>query len=515
MKASLRQARGWRRKKLGKKSNLSSKKKENDAIIRPIIPIVVFFLLIAVVMAIYAAREKKAVQNNTVQSILMTAASYSASAHHDIDRLKEPAMLVATLLEQNRGSENVAQIQELLKQLCANTDAYMALFVNPGGNGVSNTGARVKVGTDVVKLGEGVKEVRAYYLEDDKITGQPALVISFPVNGRSNDLLAYYKLETLMKYNDIHDYGGNTWSSVMDADGTVLYTQGSQKGLPGTGENLLQQLQGQLGSQTYSDLSYSVEQKKNCYCTARIADNENFIALVPLGINDWYFVMGMSKVYMDKMVKKDWKVTRQMIFIVILSSVIFVTVMVIYLRINHNDFKSRSVALQNKADTDLLTELNNKIATERKIKEYIETHEGQQALMFVFDIDNFKKINDTRGHAFGDEVLRNIGMRLSTEFRSSDIAGRAGGDEFILFLKNIPDEEVLQKEAQKVAGLFKDFKIGQYTKYSVTASIGCAVYPRDADSFETLYEAADKGLYKAKKRGKNQLAFYKEAGETV
>ena len=61
-----------------------------------------------------------------------------------------------------------------------------------------------------------------------------------------------------------------------------------------------------------------------------------------------------------------------------------------------------------------------------------------------------------------------------------------------------------------IENFFKDFKVGDYTKYAATASIGCAVFPREGADFETLYKAADQALYQAKQRGKNQLAFYKE-----
>ena len=193
--------------------------------------------------------------------------------------------------------------------------------------------------------------------------------------------------------------------------------------------------------------------------------------------------------------------------------VLFFTLVVVVNAINGIRYHDQSRALERKADTDLLTELNNKIATERKIREYIRDNQDSQALMFVFDIDNFKKINDTRGHAFGDEVLRTIGMRLKAEFRMSDVIGRVGGDEFILLLKNIKDENILKKESGRVADMFRDFKVGQYSKYKVTASIGCAVFPRDADNFDDLYKAADRALYKAKQRGKNQLAFYKDEEE--
>ena len=119
------------------------------------------------------------------------------------------------------------------------------------------------------------------------------------------------------------------------------------------------------------------------------------------------------------------------------------------------------------------------------------------AVMFVLDIDNFKKINDTMGHAFGDEVLRELGRQIGVNFRVTDIIGRTGGDEFTIFLKNLKDDSNTIREAQKLEYFFRHFQVGDYVKYSATASIGAAVFPAD-----------DAALYKAKKRGKNQLAFF-------
>ena len=80
----------------------------------------------------------------------------------------------------------------------------------------------------------------------------------------------------------------------------------------------------------------------------------------------------------------------------------------------------------------------------------------------------------------------------------------------MVFLKNIKDEETIRREVGRMERFFYNFKAGEYVKYSVTASIGCAVFPRDADNFEDLYKAADKAVYKAKRRGKNQIALYTE-----
>lgn len=129
-------------------------------------------------------------------------------------------------------------------------------------------------------------------------------------------------------------------------------------------------------------------------------------------------------------------------------------------------------------------------------------------MMFLLDVDNFKTVNDTMGHAFGDEVLSTLGEEISSIFRASDIIGRVGGDEFMIFLKAVATPEVVRKEARKVEGFFQNFHVGEQAKYAVHASIGVAVFPHEGVDFETLYKAADQGLYKAKRRGKNQLAFY-------
>ena len=166
--------------------------------------------------------------------------------------------------------------------------------------------------------------------------------------------------------------------------------------------------------------------------------------------------------------------------------------------------------LEEKADTDLLTGLYNKLATERKIKDYMADHPDTPGMMVLLDLDNFKKINDTKGHAFGDEVLRTLGMRLSPLFRSTDIVGRIGGDEFMVFIKGISDAEDVMKQSGKIVKFFRDFQVGDYVKYSATASIGVGLYPKEGTTFEELYKAADKALYISKNNGKNQVAFMDE-----
>ena len=119
------------------------------------------------------------------------------------------------------------------------------------------------------------------------------------------------------------------------------------------------------------------------------------------------------------------------------------------------------------------------------------------------------------GHVFGDEVLRNVGHQLRSMFRNSDIVGRLGGDEFVILLKHVKDDAIIEREGKKLEDFFRHFVVGDNVKYSVTASLGAAVFPRDAETFEALYQAADSALYTAKKRGKNQIAFYAKDNKTT
>ncbi|MCR5279242.1 MAG: GGDEF domain-containing protein [Lachnospiraceae bacterium] len=246
--------------------------------------------------------------------------------------------------------------------------------------------------------------------------------------------------------------------------------------------------------------------------------DERTFAFAPIGEGDLYLAMGLRQDYFERMCANYIDETRKVTLrlgCVIAMFALFVFGTFIFSSIRH---KEQGRQLEDKADTDLLTDLNNKLATERKIQEYLDTQLDERGMMFIFDVDNFKKINDTMGHAFGDLMLKTLGKDIRSVFRASDIIGRIGGDEFVIFLKNINDDAEIMQEAKRLTAFFHDFKAGgDYVKYSATASIGVAIYPDDARNFKALYEAADQALYRSKKRGKAQLTFFNEAvfGESI
>jgi diguanylate cyclase (GGDEF)-like protein len=128
------------------------------------------------------------------------------------------------------------------------------------------------------------------------------------------------------------------------------------------------------------------------------------------------------------------------------------------------------------------------------------------AIMFL-DLDGFKMINDTMGHAIGDQLLKEVSRRLVNMVRKSDVVARIGGDEFIIMIENEVRVEAIRLVAGKILNCFKDpFTLNGHDCF-MTASIGVAIYPADGENAETLIKNADIAMYKAKENGRNKCFF--------
>ncbi len=162
---------------------------------------------------------------------------------------------------------------------------------------------------------------------------------------------------------------------------------------------------------------------------------------------------------------------------------------------------------QNRAERDLLVNAYNKVTTKSKIEETLA--EGEKGAFFILDIDNFKNINDTKGHPYGDKVLVYLFKRIMHTFRERDIVGRIGGDEFVIFLKNPPDIKIVENKA---ASLCSDVNIPFTDELGESAiisiSIGVALCPEHGEDFDTLYSKADIALYESKNKGKNTFTIH-------
>ncbi|MGN0351464.1 MAG: diguanylate cyclase domain-containing protein [Roseburia sp.] len=163
-----------------------------------------------------------------------------------------------------------------------------------------------------------------------------------------------------------------------------------------------------------------------------------------------------------------------------------------------------------------LTHLFNKVATQTEVKDFLAKNPDSVHVMSLIDIDNFKKINDTFGHTFGDTVISDVASKIKKHFKSTDIVGRIGGDEFLVLMKNTTLEEAEEK-AESLCKIVRKRYSGDGVEQMVTLSVGMAVYNVDGQTYEELFEKADRAMYRTKQNGKNSYSFalLNEQGEVV
>jgi diguanylate cyclase (GGDEF)-like protein len=164
-------------------------------------------------------------------------------------------------------------------------------------------------------------------------------------------------------------------------------------------------------------------------------------------------------------------------------------------------------------DHDTLTGLyTRKYALERLPSLLSEAKQINNRLVLMFiDIDNFKLINDTYGHAIGDRVLSDVANSLSRCVRKNDVVARIGGDEFLVLLPNIGNLEDSHQIAQSIISSVKILLPTSVDYSKLTVSIGMSVYPDDGSDISLLLGQADKAMYRVKGLGKNSYTYWNKA----
>lgn len=177
--------------------------------------------------------------------------------------------------------------------------------------------------------------------------------------------------------------------------------------------------------------------------------------------------------------------------------------------------KKENIDLRQKAEHDLLTGLYNRITTASMVDEAIaRSKKGDRHALFVVDIDNFKKVNDNLGHLCGDQLIVETADQIRRQFREDDIVGRIGGDEFVIFIKDINSELILKK-ADVLQRIFTVLRSSQKYGSPLSGSIGASFYPGDGRAYEELFQKADLAMYAAKNGGKNSFRIYVKGIEAL
>jgi len=178
--------------------------------------------------------------------------------------------------------------------------------------------------------------------------------------------------------------------------------------------------------------------------------------------------------------------------------------------------------LQHQAFYDKLTELPNRLLFINRFKQHllhVNRSSNHGAILYI-DIDNFKYLNDSFGHAVGDDVLRHVGKVLKLSIRADDSAARFGGDEFLVLLTNLNENNDLAAiEAESVANKIHSALLESWDfqghELQTEASVGIALFPNGAVSVDDIISHADIAMYRAKNNGKNAVELYREGQDNL
>jgi diguanylate cyclase (GGDEF)-like protein/PAS domain S-box-containing protein len=173
--------------------------------------------------------------------------------------------------------------------------------------------------------------------------------------------------------------------------------------------------------------------------------------------------------------------------------------------------RERRLQMLHLAEHDALTDLPNRLLLNDRLARSIalaRRYHRRLAVLFL-DCDRFKHINDTLGHAIGDQVLRSVARRLTTCVRESDTVSRHGGDEFLVLLSEVDQAEDAGLIAEKIVSSVAEPHLVAGHELTLTASAGIALYPEDGQDAESLIMRADAAMYHAKNTGRNKVGFFR------
>ena len=265
----------------------------------------------------------------------------------------------------------------------------------------------------------------------------------------------------------------------------------------------------EVGEHLTSDILERVEGQTS----VTVIDSEYVVAVNPCG-DDWNVICSVpTEIILSE--KNKMQLYIYMIgFLSALLAVAMGAVLSVRLAEPVTDIVSN---LDNKAHNDQLTGILNKLSFEEYTANRLaDALSFENHALILIDVDNFKGVNDTLGHAYGDKVLSDIGALMRSVFPEADFLGRVGGDEFAVFMNSLPGEkemsypEYVGNKCEELCEGFRNHYTGDDGNYKISASIGVSFSPEQGQKFTELYAKADKALYFSKHRGKDTYTFFSQ-----
>ncbi len=472
--------------------------------LRYAIALAVFLCYLAAAFMVFFASVDNAVRKNTVKllrsNVEQQSYHFEAVIELQFDALEAAAGYIGMEFQDLQKEE----IENILRSISSTDTFGRTMLILPDGTGYSSDGVRTEV-ADRAYFQKAIKGERA--LSDpllSSVDGDNKVVLAVPV-WQDDEVIAVlggsYDVGALSSLLFADIYNGNGQSFLITSDGTVI--SAGTADADWTEQNFFEA----YGKVKFSEgsLDQIREDFQNRSGGSIIVESEgvgSYLAYEPLECNDWVLCYVVS----------EENAQSSYVFIthyeLLLGAAFLAGVGVLLLTLYQMNARDRR-RLVRKAEEDSLTGLLNKESTARSITDWLndERCRGLQVLLMV-DLDRFKQINDTYGHAAGDQVLKKTAQVLRGVVRETDIVGRVGGDEFMVFLKNVGNPEVAQRLMATVNSRIRAISVDEIPQETLSCCIGAAFYPRHGRDFTLLYENADRALYEAKRAGGNRYAAF-------
>lgn len=249
---------------------------------------------------------------------------------------------------------------------------------------------------------------------------------------------------------------------------------------------------GYLARNEVMELRASIEKEESGYFNYNFKGKPSLMYYQPAGIEDWVLIsMTVTENYQKAMENIQRESMLLALAEILAGSGIFVLIILI-VRLHKEETE--------KHERDFLTDIYNREKAKDILEEQLKKHGAVRfGCCFFLDVDNFKQINDTKGHDAGDKVLANVAAVLKKEMHKQDIISRFGGDEFCIWMWGVTENE-------KAGRIAKQLLESLYSAEGVEMSLGITFFAKPGDTYSTIIKRADQGLYKAKSLGKNQFA---------
>lgn len=421
-------------------------------------------------------------------------------------------------LAENLQGFSLSQEEEVLRQLSFLAEVGRFSYVGVSdqeGNIIDSAGQKANIqGRDYFQEAMAGKTVISDVMESKVRGGKAIQVMALPIMEHDGPRGIVFGILNIDSMDEILE--GETGS---DIDIQIIDSQGNyilrKKKGPLAKKNAWDEFEEyEFIEGNEEEIRENIKAQKAGNLIFKMGEEEQFGYYMPMGLRGYYIC---SIVNGEKLRQWQKQVNAEASQMMLLMTAAFFTLgigLYLYNKKMQEELleigEKEKKALQKQAERDGLTQLYNAAAVKAKVQELLEhTAPDSDCHLFVLlDLDNFKQINDTFGHQYGDQVLKEVADVLRKTFRRDDILGRLGGDEFVFLLRSVPGFQVMEPIFTKLCRQLQKTYTKDGKSVTISASLGVACAPGQGSTFTELYSKSDQALYEVKNQLKNGYRLY-------